>query len=337
MTRTNFFIFLLLSVPLCLKAQPFSERATFFTVTTGSDTIECLKIDADITRSKPTILFCQGSLPLPLVMTQQGEFYIVPVSNFDYKTISKKYNIVFISMPHTPLVTEMSTLNKSYAYVPDISKPNQYDNRYLEANYLGKYVERGNAVLEYLRQQPWVDPSRIILFGHSQGAHVAANLAEQNPDIYALGYSSGNVMGRFAQFILENRSKAKVGLISNEEAQAKLENLYGWWREVCREKKEDPRTEPIHSWMSFSSHDIDRLVALKTPVYITYGTEDVGSQSCELMPIYFELAGKMNYKLRPFVGCGHNFERIMPDGKHDFNEIYWNEAINEFLSWCEGL
>ncbi len=164
--------------------------------------------------------------------------------------------------------------------------------------------------------------------GHSQGTHIAANLAEQNPDIYALGYFSGNVSGRYSQFILQDRNAAKTGKVSREEAQANIEKRYEWWQLLCRGKMTDEQSgDPVHTWKSFSVSDVNRLVALKNPVYIAYGTEDDGPQLCNILPVYFELAGKTNYKMRPFVGCGHNFEEIMPDGSHNWDKMYWNEAV----------
>jgi len=328
---------LLILATFQLKAQGQVENSKIFTITINSDSIQFLRISKDTISPKPVILFCQGSLPLPLILIDK-EVSVIPVlNNFDYKRISERYNIVVISMPNTPISAQKEELNKLYAFVPDISKPDGYDRKYIKNNYLEKYVERGNLVLEYLRKQTWVDASKIILLGHSQGAHIAAYLAAQNRDIYAVGYFSGNPLGRYSQLINEQRNKSKSGQLTINEAQSNIDSIYIKWESICRGVNKNNQVDSDQTWMSFSDVYIDILVALKMPLYIAYGTEDMGGQFCDFLPIYFELANKTNYLLRPFIGCGHNFEEIMPDGSHNYDKMYWSEAVEEFISWCEKL
>lgn len=332
------FCFLLLSV--CLNAQLPIENVKLFTLTTASDTIQFIKIDEDTTQTKPSLLFCQGSLPMPLIGEfEKGNFSIMATSNFDYKTLSAKYHIIIISMPNTPIVANKNQLNHQYGYVPDTSKPYHYDTEYWKNNYLEKYVERANAVLDFLRKQTWVNKNKIIVFGHSQGSHIALHVAKQNQDIYALGYFSGNVLGRFASTVLEARNDAKSGKISENEAQANIDEKYDWWKTICRDTTEFSieNSDSKRTWKSFSQTSIELLISIKTPVFIAYGTKDDGPQICDIMPIYFELAGKKNYKMRPFVGCGHNFEEITPNGNHNWDKMYWDEAVKEFILWCEDI
>ncbi len=335
--KIGILVFLLLGI-IVLKAQSHLESVRQFSITTETDTINFIKTSYDITTPKPTILFCQGSLPVPVIITFGDNYFIPSVNNFNYKELSEKYNIVVISMPHTPLVADVDSLTKAFHYVPDISKPNERDQRYMKDNYLEKYVERGNVVLEFLRKQPWVKKDEIILIGHSQGSYIVADLASQNSDIFAIGYFGGNPLGRFNQFILEQRNRAKSGKIISAEAQANIEKLYKNWRKICEAQDEDPSFgDTPRTTKSFTTFDIDKLSNLKIPVFIAYGTEDDGAQFCDFLPVYFELAGKKNYICRAFVGYGHNFEEKFPDGKSNFEKIHWQDVINEFIAWCEKL
>ncbi len=333
----TFFSLWLLAV--CANAQLPVDNVKLFSIVDKNDTIRFIKIDADITQKKPTILFCLGSLPMPLIGPKKdGTFFIVGINNFDYKTISKKYNIIVISKPNTPIIGNPNQLNDQFAYVPDTSKPRVYDAQYWQKNYLEKNVEQSNIVLNFLRKQPWVDKHKIILLGHSQGAHVALHLAKQNPDIYALGYFSGNILGRYESIILRERNAANSGIILQEEAQTNIEEKYEWWKTVCRDTTEFSieESDAKRTWKSFSQFGIELLTSIKTPVFIAYGTKDAGAQICDIMPVYFEMAGKTNYKMRPFVGCGHNFEEITPEGKSNWDKMYWKDAVNEFISWVES-
>ena len=320
-----------------MNSQLLGKDIRLFTITSLNDTIRFIKVNADTTQAKPVILFLQGSLPIPLLFeTGDNDYFVSALNNFDYQTLSKKYNFVLISKPHTPIVANDNYLNHQYAYVPDISKPYDFDTNYLRDNHLLKHVEQSNAVLQFLRQQEWVKNDSIILLGHSQGAHIVVHLAEQNPDILALGYFGGNVLGRFTGIIMEQRVAAIKGKISQEEAQSNIEFWYNWWQDVCRRGEKIYPTDPVHTWKSFSSQYIEKFVALKMPVFIAYGTEDICALSCDLLPVFFELAGKTNYKMRPFVGMGHNFEEITPDGKSNWDNMYWDTAINEFINWVNN-
>ncbi|MDR0872875.1 MAG: alpha/beta hydrolase family protein [Prevotellaceae bacterium] len=335
--KHHFFVILFFFVfsTISSKANLPIENVKTFQITNSGDSIQFIKIDADTSLTKPTILFCQGSLPIPLIIDQK----FTSMSNFDYQSISKKYHIIVISMPHTPIAADENHLNNQYCYVPDTLKPHNYDIQYWESNYLERYVKRGNTVLDFLRKQRWVDKNKIILFGHSQGTYIAVRLAEQNPDIYAIGYASGNILGRYSGFILQERNAARKGIISKEEAQENIEKKYEWWKIVCRDTTDFSieMGDSKKTWKSFSAPILKQLTDLKMPVFVSYGTEDDGAQMCDILPIYFELVGKTNYKMRPFVGCGHNFEEITPDGKHNWDKMYWKEAMNEFIDWCESL
>ncbi len=335
-----FSLFSILILTITINAQLPVDNVKLFSITTQNDTINFIKIDADTTKTKPTILFCQGSLSIPLVVKfKDGKSIITSIGNFDYKTISEKYNIIVISMPNTPVVANRKELNHQYAYVPDTLKPYVVDMQYWKNNYLEKYVERGNIVLNFLRKQTWVDKNKIILIGHSQGSHIALELAKQNQDIYALGYFGGNILGRFGSMILQERNAASTGKISQENAQTNINEKYKLWKTVCRDTTEFSveKSDSKQSWKSFSKPKIDDLTSIVTPIFIAYGTKDIGAQIGDIMPVFFELKGKTNYKMRPFIGCGHNFEDINPDGTSNWEKKYWENAMNEFISWIESI
>jgi len=326
--------FLLWLVCIAIHAQQPFDEASIFEIISKQDTIRFIKTDNDLTTKKPTIIFCQGSQPIPLFIGDEQNNFIPALCNFDYKKISKDYHIILISMPHTPILVNDSLLNNNSAFVTDISKPESFDTLYMRYNYLENYVRRGNTVIKHLKKQKWVEKRKIVVVGHSQGAQVALNLAVTNPDIYALGYFSGNIEGRFTQFIRNERNQVKRGNQTQFEAQNKIDSLYHIWQLICR--KETEYGDGSHTWKSFSQNFVSKMTSLKMPVFITYGTEDPASEGCDYLPIYFEMANKTNYKIKPFVRCGHNFEEVTADGKHNWEKIHWQEAIDAFLLFIEN-
>lgn len=326
-----------ITIGLCLSQKIDKLDSYLFSIPDGKYSIQFIKTDTDLDKAKPTILFCQGSLPIPLVIEDNNDVFL-PAFNFDYKKLSEKYNIILISSPHTPIKANVKNLNPRYAYVPDVNKPFEYDEKYLEDNYLDKYVERADKVIAFLLKQPWVQKDKIYVMGHSQGANVAAKIASTNSDITALGYFSGNPDGRITGIIRSERQAAIHGKISAEEAQKNIDRWYFWFKSFAKnEIPGDYQGDSPHTWASFSTPMRDKLVNLAIPVYITYGTMDMGAEGCDVLPIYFELEGKTNYKMKPFVGYGHNFEQISPDGKSNFENMKWKEAMDNFTLWLESL
>ncbi|PXV69001.1 hypothetical protein CLV62_101268 [Dysgonomonas alginatilytica] len=94
--------------------------------------------------------------------------------------------------------------------------------------------------------------------------------------------------------------------------------------------------DPIQAWRSFSTPYREDIVHLKMPIYIAYGTADPSSESCDLLPIYFELYGKKNYELTPYVDRGHSFQKVV-NGKSDYNDIIFKDIIQIFILWTENL
>lgn len=314
-------------------------NARLFSIVEKGDTIQFLKTDSCIIQKKPTIIFCQGSLPIPMIIDDGTSKFIPALNNFDYQKISEKYNIILISMPHTPPVAVKEQLNKRFQYVPDLKREYKFDSIYLQDNYLEKYVERANCVLKYLKKQKWVDKNRMAVFGHSQGSYIALELAKQNPSIRAVGYAGGNPSGRFTLTIRKARRAVIAKKITPEEGQKSIDELYDLWKSYCKGiNPETDNADKAKTWTSFTKPVWDDLTGLKTPLFITYGTEDLEStEGCELLPVYFEKAGKSNYRMMPLVGCGHNFEEITADGTSNYDKMHWDDVMNSFIEWVEKL
>lgn len=313
--------------------------ACSFNICNESDTIQFIKINRDLGRPKPTIVFFQGSLPIPLVIKFADDDLMIPsINNFDYKKIAQKYNIVIISMPGVPLIVGGEKLNNQFAYITDKKNEHSYPRRYIENDYFEKYVERGNDVIDFLIKQSWVDNKRLIIVGHSQGARIAAGIAVHNPHVTDLGFLSGDPLGRITQYIRKVRWMERMGKLSTADAQDKINEIYNWWKELnanpvktATSEQDSPRT-----MLSFSKSMINDLVTTSVPIYIAYGTKDINAEYCDLLPIYFIQAGKQNYKMSPYIGLEHNFMEVDSIGKPIPELCHWDTVINDFLNWVEA-
>lgn len=313
--------------------------ACSFNVCKGSDTIQFIKINMDLGTPKPTIVFLQGSLPIPLVIKFTEDDLMIPsINNFDYKKIAQKYNIVIISMPGVPLIVGREKLNNQFAYITDKKNEFSYPKEYIENDYLEKYVERGNDVINFLIKQSWVDKTRLIIVGHSQGARIAAGIAVDNPHVTVLGFLSGDPLGRITQYVRKVRWMERMGKLSPTDGQNKINEIYNWWKELNANPVETSTSEQDNprTMLSFSTSMNNDLVTTSVPVYIAYGTKDINAEYCDLLPIDFIRAGKQNYTMSPYIGLEHNFMEVDSIGKPVPERCHWDTVINDFLYWIEA-
>lgn len=326
-------------IPNLLTSQEIGiieNQATLFKLPMDNDFVEFIIVDNNIDKGKkkPIFLWCQGSLPLPLFGEVENEnifFFGGGIANFDYKKIVNDYHLVVISMPKTPVLVKRENLNKQFQYIPDKSKPNSLSMDFLQADYLENYVQRGNLVIDFLTQQKWVDPTKLIIAGHSQGTKVATKLAQSNP-ISHLGLFAPNPFGRIDQSIRQARLEAQMGKITWEEADVLINQKYEFYQSA-QDTSLYPTNPTLKSWKSFSEPFYDDWLQLNIPIYLAYGTEDRVSDLCDIVPIFFIDAKKNHLTLKRHLHLEHNFFEVLENGKIDYNSNHWNKVMDNFLDW----
>jgi pimeloyl-ACP methyl ester carboxylesterase len=312
-----------------------NHEARHFSLKSGEETIDFIKMDTSILDKKPVFLFCQGSLPMPLFVKSAtyGTFIIGGgVTNFDRKEIEKNYHLIVVSMPHTPVIADEKNLNPSMCYVPDTAQAYGFDPEYIKADYLENYVRRAEVVLKFLKKQSWVNPSKLVVAGHSQGSKVAGKLAARNKKITHVGLFAANPFGRADQFVRQARKQAEKGAISWSEAEQKMQEQYDYFQLVHL-----PDSVAVHpeyrAWQSFSEIFLDDWLKIKAPIYLAYGTADITADLCDLVPLFFIQEGKKNLTYKRYHNLEHNFFEITREGQPDYNKGHWKEVMNAFIQW----
>ena len=322
----QFLIIFLSSWFFCLSAQNQIEGvdALAFSIKTDNDTIEYLKIGADIDTPKPTIIFLQGSLPSPLIIDLDSFKHInIP---FDFKNLIIDYHLVIISMPKTPLIIAKEYLNKSYSFITNQSDEYSFFDEYLKNNYLDNYVNRTNAVIKDLRLKKWVNKDEIHLIGHSQGAKIATVVASVNQQIKSVSLLGFNAFGRYETKLRRERIKLKSNLIEAKEYKANIKNLYERWEDINNTPNDFKKGH--NSWASFSIDYTPFLLKIDIPIYIGYGTNDIIAENCDLLPLKFIEESKRNLTLFPYVGLDHNFFNVE-------REKFWDNVMGDIINWVE--
>lgn len=330
-----------LGIILCLTIFPtfgqdailIDNKAIKFEITQENDSINFIVIDTILTQKKPIFLWCQGSMAYPLfIKNGNGEIWMFGggISNFDISSITKDYHLIVISMPKTPVIANENELS-NFEYI----SPNpEHRNDFFRADYLENYVKRANIVLSFLREQSWVDNSKLIVAGHSQGSKVAPEIALSNKNVTHLGIFGFNPFGRIDQFIRQARKNAESGKITWEEAENEIQKWYNFYESTNNTQlvEENPYLIP---WKSFSKPSINRLVKINIPIYLAFGTADITSDLCDLVPLYFTQENKNNLTLKRYFNLEHNFFEIDENNIPDWNKPHWVEVMNEFIKWTK--
>lgn len=314
--------------------QKIEDKALHFQLNEGTDSLDFILIDTSLNQRKPLFLFCQGSLPSPLFVKikERGLFMFGGgISNFDIQKIRQHYHLIVISMPHTPLIARQEELDRNFSYLPDPSKPGVLSQAFIKADYLEKYVVRAQAVLDFLCEQEWVDPSNLVAAGHSQGSKVASRLAKVDKRISHLGLFAANPFGRIDQFVRQERYAAQLGKKTWEEAEQEMEETYEFYRQVYDEDSLAAHPEYL-AWKSFSYPFYLDWLEIEIPIYLAYGTEDRTADLCDIVPLFFIQKGKNNLKLKRYLNLEHNFFEV-EEGRPNYEKAHWPEVMNAFVDW----
>jgi len=206
---------------------------------------------------------------------------------------------------------------------------------YQEQNSLNHRVARADAVIDHLLTQDTYD--RVIVYGHSEGAPVAAKLGTVNSSITHLGFWAGNALPDFFDFILESRIAVHKGEITDAEAQEQIDGVIHRFTDAIA--SDSTATSPSGytnlRWWSYAEPPIHHLVQLDIPLYVQVATRDTSApiESTYLIPLEFARLGKDNLSYNVCVGCDHGFFVETPTGER---ESRWRSIFADFLQWAKS-
>ncbi len=301
-----------------------------------NDTISFLvKGLKDTKIKKPIFLFCQGSGCPPLVLNDKygtGENF-----PFNVKPYLDKYYFVIISKPGIPVVS--GQLDKAFNYVSD-TITNTFPKKFLENDNLDYYVWQASNVIDFLSKQSWVDKSKIVVAGHSQGYRVAARTAVVNKKVTQLICTSSNPLGLLYWAVSRQTEMAIKGQIPEDTAQANINAIYDGLKAIMMQDKKE-MVYPLLGYTSYKNFISwippakDDLLKLSIPIFVAYGTNDYGRISNDILPIEFYLRKKFNLTLKAYKNCDHFFtEQVYDDkGKVVKTIEHFDAVARDFFDW----
>jgi len=274
---------------------------------------------------KPIFFFCQGSMPQPLIkFDEQGTYGLFP---FNPDSLKTHYHLVIIGKPGVPLVSHVNDLNDNFMYLDSLGN---IPKAYADNNLPDYYVSRNKSIIKYLRKQPWVDKSELVIAGHSEGSTIATKMALKIPQVTHLIYSGGNPMGRIMSMIQRSRS-------IESDSTALGENEFIYWQKAVDNKAnlDASQGDTDKATYEFSKPPFVYLLKLKIPVLVCYGAKDYSAPFNDYLRVEAIRQKKSNFHFDPVIGTEHNYFPLLDNGKPNYEEFNWDKVALGWLHWLD--
>lgn len=193
-------------------------------------------------------------------------------------------------------------------------------------------------LIDELIKQPAVDKRKVLVFGQSEGADVAAAVAAEDPRVTHLAFlAGGGPTQLFDLIVLRRKEMTKEGATPEaiEDSVRELEKDY---REMFADPDNEEKLFMGHAykrWTSFCSRPpIDSLVRTKAKIFAGHGSEDkaVPIEAFDLLVVDLIRAGKKDVTVRRYPGRDHG---LAPPGTNS-NSAPLKDIFDEILKWAEG-
>lgn len=323
-------------------AQPtrLEDLCQVFHLPSGKDTTTFIVFGTkdDLKVKKPLFLFRQGSRPTPFIIRDSSRYFLAGPFRFrDYKS---EYHFAIIQKPGVRLVADQSYLDAYQKAIEQPDTPEEFvSKKYLANNYRERYVEQCDQVINYLVKQPWVDARKVVYCGGSEGFTVGADLvANVNQHVTHTVLFSSNPNRRFEVIVQQIRAQIDRGEKSFDEGQEQIEKVYQVWADICANPTSIDKQfgDTYRAWYSFSQPNLPGLLAIRTPLYIAYGTADREVASgLDVVPLEFIARGKTNLTMKPYFDHDHMFFKLKRDtaGKIIGSEYNGDAVAKDWMNW----
>ncbi|WP_142688408.1 dienelactone hydrolase family protein [Chitinophaga polysaccharea] len=327
---------ILIILPVVLQAQTMDEKLygyRHFQFLYKGDTVNMLvkSKEGEERKRKPVLLFCQGSLPVPLMIlyNEGGRKEVGNVFVFNSDLLTEKYHLAIIGKPGIPLQADRQVLSDNFTFKDSTG---YFPRFYTAHNLLDYYVERNKEVIRFLRQQSWVSEEGLVIAGHSEGSTIAAKVAVETKAVSALIYSGGNPMGRIMTIIERNRAleKDSTDLTTGD---------MNYWQEVVNDPGGmDASNGDTHkATYQFSIPPLQYLEKLKIPVLVSYGSKDAVAPFDEYLRVEMIRQKKQNFSFLVYPGTEHNYFPVKADGTIDYDIFNWDKVAGDWKNWLLQL
>ncbi|MEM6686707.1 MAG: hypothetical protein AAF617_13070 [Bacteroidota bacterium] len=285
----------------------------------------------NINKKKPLIVYLQGSTNFPLYYVKPNGRYSSGIT-LNVSSMSDTYHVVLISKPNTPFVDSLEIAPSGRIQYPWRKGYSEKYSLHWRANSADKVI---NDILNTLE----VDTSKIIVWGHSEGAQVAPAVALKNNKITHVISMAGNALNHLYDFILMERFAALSGQKSNKKAQSNIDSLYAEFEKIYKNPTATTKEwfgESYLKWSSFTLNaPIENMLKLDLPILYVAGGNDLHSiLNMDYAKLEFLRKGKDNLTYKVYPNYDHYFMETKTEESGKKEWIDHLDEVNEFaLKW----
>ncbi|MFY9243106.1 MAG: hypothetical protein WAO74_08765 [Polaribacter sp.] len=295
-----------------------------------ADTVDVLikSKKGDENKKKPLLFSVQGSLGVPLII--HNGTHRVKYSTLEEGFVENEYHLVIVNKPGIPLIAHIDSLVDGKEYFIN-KKEYIYPTKYLKNNNLDYYVKRNLQVIDSLFKENWVDTSKLVISGHSQGSGIALSMCDKTIKATHLIYSSGLP---YYSTILAMLHKERMK--EANEQNPRVEKIIRYWKEAVEDPFNyiNPNRDSNLTLSSFSQNENIILKRLSIPVLISYGTKDESSPYQDMFRIETIKDRIKHITFNDYIGLGHNYQLVNPD-KENQKTDFLSEVLFDWLQWIK--
>ena len=276
---------------------------------------------------KPLFVFCQGSLPIPLMIeyNENSKTGIYQVFAFNTDSICKYYHLAIIGKPFIPVIVNKKRLNNDFTF---IDSTGEFPIGYIKRNLPDYYTDRNIEAIKFLQKQNWVSKESLVIAGHSEGSTIAAMIATKLPAVTHLIYACGNPLGRFLTSIQQQRAE------ENDSART-AENMFDFWEQIVADSSNmnAKKGDTFKATYDFSLPPMQYLEKLKIPVLVCYGTQDFNAPYNDYFRLDIIRKKRKNFTFKAYEGLEHNFFPKSKTGIVNYEIYNWDKVGLDWLHW----
>ncbi len=180
-----------------------------------------------------------------------------------------------------------------------------------------------------------IDPQRIVLVGHSEGADVAAGVAAADPRVTHVAFLSGGGASQMFDLIVLTRHRLAQQGKSADEIEQAVRRLEKDYRDILADPESVTKFFMGHAyrrWSSFFAHPAaEDLLRTEANLFVAHGTEDqsVPIESFDFLTAELLREGKDNVVVRRYPGRDHGLSAPnRPQNKPPLTDVF-----EEIISW----
>jgi uncharacterized protein len=179
-----------------------------------------------------------------------------------------------------------------------------------------EYYDDAKVAIEQLRATPGVDPGRVFVVGHSEGASIAPRVAELNPAVRGAVLLAPAVRPLDELVIDQTRFGAKLAGRSDDEIEAAVATLRERFAAIRDASKTDTPAfmgAPPAYWREVLALDVPAMVtSAKVPILVLQGDADIQVRKDADFGALQQKAGTAGGRIiyRSFPGLNHLFMKV---------------------------